>query len=114
MIDLKKYRKDKKLDQKSIQDKTGLNQSIISKYENGISVSEYTTDILLSAFEDINDYVIEDSILSESNPYDYKVKDVTHSALLKIIEDQSVTIKDLTRTNTLLTERLMKLEFNKY
>lgn len=114
MIDLKKYRKNKRIDQKSLSDITGVDQSIISKYENGISVSYATTERLLKAIPELNDYLIEESIAEEPPAAEYGVRDVTHSTMMKIIEDQAVTIKDLTRTNTLLTERLMKLEFNKY
>lgn len=107
MIDLKTYRKNKRLDQKSLADLSGLDQSIISKYENGISVSHYTTDRLLLAIPELNDYIKDDNISMAAEPEaPYHVINSTNSALMRIIEDQSHTIRELTRINAILVERM--------
>jgi transcriptional regulator with XRE-family HTH domain len=82
MFDLQQYRKIKKLTQKQIQDVTGLDQSVISKYESGKLTSVHVSNILIKHYPDLIDYTIE-----ESETIDY---------LQKVIDQQSVLIENLT------------------
>lgn len=57
---LRKLRKDKKLTQIALQMQTGIEQALISKYENGERIPPTETLIILADFFDTNiDYLLD-------------------------------------------------------
>lgn len=57
---LKKLRKNKKLTQIALQMQTGIEQALISKYENGERIPPTETLIILADFFDTNiDYLLD-------------------------------------------------------
>jgi transcriptional regulator with XRE-family HTH domain len=58
MFDLQRYRLDNKLKQSDVVRLTGLNQAIVSKYENNIGVTDYLTSVLADKLEGIDAYKI--------------------------------------------------------
>lgn len=90
MIDLQRYRREKKLDQKDISRLTGLDQSIISKYENGRHVTQHVTDVLLSKIPALESYMIQENVVAEPQG-EYKSK----GYLDKLIENNHELIKNI-------------------
>jgi transcriptional regulator with XRE-family HTH domain len=118
MIDLQRYRKVKKLDQKHISVISGLDQAIISKYENKKMVTEHITNMLLKAIPELDSYMINenDSIASEpqekyETPSIRIIETITNSnqnlsASNRILVD---TNRHLTDTNSRLQDQLIKI-----
>lgn len=116
MIDLQRYRKDKKLDQKHISALTGLDQALISKYENGKHVTQHVTNTLLKAIPELESYMIEEKTYVSEPIEEYNKADTT-TLLIKSIQD---VIKNneklidnntvLVETNAMLSKYLMKLK----
>ena len=111
MIDLQRFRKDKKYDQKYISSITGLDQAIISKYENKKMVTEHITNTLLSYFPELESYMIDDmnqdNIASEPiEPYQTREK--------KLEGDQQylAIIAQLVASNEILARSVEKMAEN--
>lgn len=98
----KKYRKDKKLDQRHIAELTGLDQAIISKYENKKYVTQYVTDTLLYHIPELESYMINESDQISDHRVDY-TKD--RSKDQKLIE----SIFEMIRNNEKLIDNNSKL-----
>jgi transcriptional regulator with XRE-family HTH domain len=98
MVDLQRYRRYKKLHQSDISEITGIEQPIISKYENKKYVSEFITEILLDKIPELKDYIIDDGIVKEDNPEYGRLDD--HK--LNLI----ITIKNLSESNKILAESI--------
>lgn len=71
MIDLQKYRKENKLDQRHIAELTGLDQAIISKYENKKYVTQYVTDTLLEHIPALESYMTDESNMASEPKSEY-------------------------------------------
>lgn len=103
MFDLQRYRKDKKLDQKHISILTGLDQAIISKYENGKHVTQHVTETLLKAIPELESYMIQEKTIVKELIEEYIRSDNT-SLLIKSIQDVIKNNEKLINNNTLLVE----------
>ncbi len=56
---LRKLRKDRKLTQVSLQMQTGIEQALLSKFENGIRIPPTETLLILADFYDVSiDYIL--------------------------------------------------------
>lgn len=103
MIDLQRYRKDKKLDQKHISVLTGLDQALISKYENGKHVTQHVTDTLLKAIPELESYMIQEKLVV-NEPLEQYVRSDNTTLLIKSIQDVIKNNEKLIDNNTLLVE----------
>lgn len=68
MIDLKRFRKEKKLKQFDLAEQLNIDQSRISKYETGKEVTEFMTALILDKFPESESYLIQEhqtSLLQE-------------------------------------------------
>ncbi len=101
MIDLLKYRKERKLNQKKISDLTGLDQSVISKYENKKHVTDYITSVLVEQIPELENYEIPDP--------DYSSGGEHHAMVAANNQQLMETLKEIVKSNYKLIENNAKL-----
>lgn len=103
MIDLKAFRKAKKITQIQVSKDIEVDQARVSKYESGKDPSQFITDKLIAYYEDIDSYMIQEAIKlkPEYNPINHNILHVPLEAEAGYISsnDQIVTFDDLIQWN---------------
>ncbi len=111
MIDLKRFRKDKKLKQKDISRTTGLDQSVISKYESGKQPTAHVESVLLNNYPELESYMIqgkkykeasEETSIAADPEIPYRKTDPNE----RVISAQERVISAQERTISLLEEKV--------
>jgi len=104
MIDLLKFRKDKKYDQKHISAVTGLDQAVISKYENKKLVTNHITETLLSFFPELESYMITQSGIAAEEIAEYASENKTINKMIDSIYEIIQSNQKLIDNNTQLID----------
>jgi transcriptional regulator with XRE-family HTH domain len=107
MIDLQRYRKENKIDQKEISKLTGLDQAIISKYENKKHVTRHVTEVLLEKIPELESYMISDSYMVSEPQAEYGLnkEEILQQAILNLTESNKI----LAESNKLMAKTQAEL-----
>jgi transcriptional regulator with XRE-family HTH domain len=92
MIDLQRFRKIKKLSQAEISELTGLDQAVISKYENKKHVSDYIIALFLDKIPELESYMIHENVVKDDDSI-YEINDTDKKNLISAINNLSYSNK---------------------
>lgn len=117
MIDLHRFRKEKNYDQKYIAAVTGLDQAVISKYENKKQVTSHVTDKLLQHFPELESYMIQDDLMrnglediNTTEISDENKKSILMKSLLNLTESNKILAESVHKAIALNEKLLEKIE----